>query len=199
MKKTLRFQPNSSQVIVQMPKTQFKKGEIISIQPGYDAIVITKDATAEVIQGKLEFKLDYPAEIIYLVKSNRTIYNTKWGTKSRIQVVDTDQKVQELGSYGSIEYQLINPHRFIQKRLNSMTELMEEQLKTIVLETLPEAISHWTLNSKPIDSDNPMLLVPEFKLTIEKKLNELTSEFGIEITKLTVENINVLKEERSFL
>lgn len=199
MKKTLRFQPESNQVIVQMPRTQLKKGEVISIPSGYDALVITKDTTAEVIQDKLEFKLDYSAEIIYLVKSNRTIYTTKWGTKSRIQVVDIDQKVQELGAYGAVEYQLINPHRFIQKRLNSLTEIVEEQLKSLVLEMLPEAISQWTMNAKPIDSDSPMYLVPEFKLTIEKKLNELCSEFGIEITKLSVENINVLKEERSFI
>jgi len=199
MKKSLKFQPDASLVIVQMPKTQFKKGDLVSIYPGYDALVITKEASAEMIQEKLEFKLDYPAEIIYLVKSNRTVYKTKWGTKSRIQVVDNNQKVQELGSYGTIEYQLINPHRFIQKRLKSEFDLTEDQLRDIVLETLPEAISHWTLNAKPIDSENPMFLVPEFKLIIEKKLDELCGESGIEITKLTVENINLLKEERSFI
>jgi membrane protease subunit (stomatin/prohibitin family) len=199
MKKTMRFQPDANHIITQMPKTQFKKGEIVNVQPGYDALIITKEATAEVIQGKLEFKLEYPAEIIYLVKSNRTIYVTKWGTKSRIQVEDLQQKVQELGAFGTIEYQLINPHRFIQKRLNSSTEITEDQVKTMVLDVLPEAISHWTLNAKPIDSINPMSLMSEFKTKIGDKLNELCNEFGMTITKFNVESINLLNEERNLI
>jgi membrane protease subunit (stomatin/prohibitin family) len=195
MKKSLKFQPESHQMIVQVPRTQYKKGEIISVPPGYEALIIANDMTAEVIQNRLEFKLDYPVEIIYFVKSNRNLISTKWGTKSRLEVQDDLNKPLKLGAYGTLEFQLISPHKLIQTRLSNGQDLTDKQLIEMVLSELHEALNEWSLKTSDVDKNNLSDLMPNFKVTVKTKLDTLCDSFGVNISKLTVESINLLENK----
>jgi membrane protease subunit (stomatin/prohibitin family) len=195
MKKSLKFQPEPHQMIVQVPRTQYKKGEFISVPPGYEALIIANDMTTEVIQNRLEFKLEYPVEIIYFVKSNRNLTSTKWGTKSRLEVQDNTRETLKLGAYGTVEFQLVSPHKLIQTRLSNGHDLTDKQLIEMVLNELPEALNDWGLKTSNVDKNNLNELMDDFKSAVKTKLDNLCDVFGVNINKLTVESINLLENK----
>lgn len=199
MKEQIRFSPEANQVIVKIPKTHFKKGEVLSIPTGFEALLYSKEGTVEAVQGVLEKKLETPVEVIYLVRGNRAIISAKWGTPNRILVRDQNGQPQKLGAYGSFEFKLANPARYVNTRMAHDNEVGENTLKKDLLGLIPETINHVFLSNPSVDLDNISQLKAKMSQEMKNILETLSDDFGFSIHKLLIEDINFISSEGDVL
>lgn len=199
MKENIRFNPEASQVIVKIPKTNFKKGEILSIPPGFEALLFTKEGTVEAVQGVLEKKFENPVQVIYLVRGNRAIISSKWGTPNRVLVRDQNGQPQKLGAYGSFEFKLANPTRYVNTRMAHDAEVDENTLKKDLLGLIPAAINQVFLSSPLIDTENISQFKAKMSVEMKNILETLSDDFGFSIHKLLIEDINFISSEGDVL
>lgn len=194
-KNTIGFEPNPNDIIAKVPKTQLKKGEIVKIPKNYDAILMYRDGTQEVIQNILEITLEYPVEMIYLVLHNRQTLETKWGTPTRILIEDELQQSQLLGAYGTIEFQMQNASRFITTRMGQETVTNYDALKHHVLDLIPEAFNQYFATIQSIQTEDPAKLSIDLKHQLSPYLETLLDDLGLRLKSMVIENVNFQRPE----
>lgn len=194
-KNTIGFEPNPNDIIAKVPKTQLKKGEIVKIPKNYDAILMYRDGTQEVIQNILEITLEYPVEMIYLVLHNRQTLETKWGTPTRILIEDELQQSQLLGAYGTIEFQMQNASRFITTRMGQETVTNYDALKHHVLVLIPEAFNQYFATIQSIQTEDPAKLSIDLKHQLSPYLETLLDDLGLRLKSMVIENVNFQRPE----
>ncbi len=188
-KKVITHEPEVNHLISKVPGDSFKKGRSLKIPQGYEAILMEQDASQEVIKNTFELKLDRPVYFIYLAKSNRKIMKTNWGTPTRIQC-ETKEGVKTLGAFGSVEFQLKNPIRFITTRMSEDTYVDETILSKLVLSKIPDLFHQVVPELEPVDTSKESVLTNLFKKHLTPKLESTLDDLGIQIKSFIIENMN---------
>jgi membrane protease subunit (stomatin/prohibitin family) len=199
MRENIRFTPESNQVIVKIPRTQFKKGETLSIPQGFEALLMAKEGPVESVQGVLEKKFESPVEIIYLVRGNRAVISSKWGTPNRLLVRDQNGQPQKMGAYGLFEFKLTNPSRYVITRMAHNSEVDEATLKKDIQGLIPEALNQVFQSQEAIDTTQLSTLISKLSIEMKKKLEELSDDLGLSIHKLVIEDVNFITSEGDVL
>jgi len=150
--KAIVYDFDSNHIISKIPGQNFKKGRTIDNPPGYEAVLLDSDGSQEVIKNTHLIKLNRTVYNIFYVQSNRKIIKAKWGTPTRIKV-KTHEGYKNLGGYGHIEFQLINPLRYINTRLDNHQYLDEEMLTKMVLSWIPDLFHQIIEGLQPFDSN----------------------------------------------
>lgn len=188
-KKAIEFIPESSHLIAKAPGSAFKKGTPLKVPQGYEAILMDQGGQQEVIKNVFELKLDRPVYFVYYAKSNRKIMKTNWGTPTRIQCETTDG-LKTLGAFGSVEFQLINPIRFIATRMSEDTFVDESMLAKLVLAKIPDLFHQVVPDLEPIDTSKESVLTQKFKTHLTPKLEQTLDDMGIQVKSFLIENMN---------
>lgn len=176
-------------LIYKVPRSDFKKGQILEIPQGYEASLFEADGTQELIQDVYKHRLERPVQYIYLSKSNRAAVQSKWGTPNRIKVT-TDQGPMSLGAFGHIEFQLLNPIRFIEKRTDREGHIDGALITQMVLMRIGEAFQDIIPSLEPLSKNDEIKTIQALKDPLKKALELKVSIFGLSITSLVIDSMN---------
>lgn len=181
-------------LIERHPNQDFKKGTKVTIQKNQEVVLMLPSGLMEVVKNQFDLRLDERVKYLYFSLSNKAIQQSNWGTKSRVQLA-IDGHPKSLGGYGTIQFRLMNPIRYIEKRMGNATFVTAEMLTDLVLAKIPEALSHIALELKESDKTEINKLTIRVKELLSQALMTMLSEMGIELVDLVVTNINLQEVE----
>ena len=172
------------------PKQDFKKGKKVSILKNQEVVLVLPDGIMEVLKNVYNYKLKERVKYLYFCTSNKSVLGTNWGTKSRVHITIQDKK-KTLGGYGSIQFRLINPVRYIEKRMGNSLFVTAEMLTDLVLAKIPESLVGVVIDLKENDKKDLNSLTLKVKELLSVSLKETLAEIGIELVDLVVTNLNL--------
>lgn len=184
----------SDYLIEKHPGRDFKKKTKVSLQKNQELILVYPDGLSETLKNQFDIVLKEKVKYLFYAQSNRSIQSVNWGTKSRV-MIDIDGTQQSLGGYGSIEFRLMNPMRYIEKRMGNATFVTPEMLSELVLAKIPEELIQVVLDLSTTDKSDINLLTLAVKEKLQTRLTTAMSEMGIEVSNLIVGNINLREGE----
>lgn len=188
-KKVYTHVPENHHLISKVPHSGFKKGEIIEVPQGFEALLLEADGGQELVKNQLVIKLENPVQYIYFAKSNRKVIRSNWGTPNRIKV-NTDKDYQTLGGFGFIEFQLINPLRFVTTRMANDEYTDESLITQIALGRIPDAMHQVLPKLEPIHSNEQSVLTNQLTKELKPVLQKSLDALGIQLEDLVIENLN---------
>lgn len=195
-KPTIRHQPDADHLISRVNQRHFKKGVTVEIPSGYELVCVDASGASEVIKNVLTHKLPEAVELLFFVKNNRRVIRSNWGTPNRLNVTTTKGD-HTLGGYGHVEFQLINPVRFIMTRMTEDLTLTEQALTKLVLGHVTTMLRNVLPPMEPLDVTQETTLIKQLSQAMEKEFARVLDDFGIASKSLVIENLNVkpLEEE----
>lgn len=188
-KAPIKHQPETEHIVSKVPIIGFKKHQNISVPQGYEAILMDRDGSIEIIKNQLHVKLEAPVEYVYFAKSNRKVIRSNWGTPSRI-TVETTQGKKSFGGFGYVEFQLTNPVRLINTRMQNDEFADEASLSKLVLSRIPDLLHQLLPSLEPLDDANESKLIISLKEALTPLLRDSLDSLGIGLQALVIENIN---------
>lgn len=192
--KAVRLQMKEEYLIERHSKQDFKKGKKISILKNQEVVLIFPNGMMEVIKNTFDFKLKEKVKYLYFAASNKSIQGTNWGTKSRVYI-DISGSKKTLGGFGSIQFRLINPVRYIEKRMGNAMFVTREMLTDLVLAKIPESLVGVVIDLKESDKKDINTLTIKVKELLMISLSDTLAQIGIELVDLVVTNINLQEVE----
>lgn len=176
-------------LIYKIPASDFKKGQTLEIPQGYEACLFHSDGTQELIQDVYKYKLERPVQYIYLSKSNRAAIQSKWGTPNRLKV-KTDAGTKSLGAFGQMEFQLLNPIRFLEKHTGQEANIDEALITQIVLGRISEAFQEIIPALEPFKTGDEIALINTLKEPLKRTMDLKIQKYGMALTSLAIDSIN---------
>ena len=193
-RKKINFSMKNDYLIEKHPGRDFKKKTKVSLQKNQELILVYPDGLSETLKNQFDIVLKEKVKYLFYAQSNRSIQSVNWGTKSRV-MIDIDGTQQSLGGYGSIEFRLMNPMRYIEKRMGNATFVTPEMLSELVLAKIPEELIQVVLDLSATDKSDVNVLTLAVKEKLQSRLTTVMSEMGIEVSHLIVGNINLREGE----
>ena len=193
-RKKINFSMKNDYLIEKHPGRDFKKKTKVSLQKNQELILVYPDGLSETLKNQFDIVLKEKVKYLFYAQSNRSIQSVNWGTKSRV-MIDIDGTQQSLGGYGSIEFRLMNPMRYIEKRMGNATFVTPEMLSELVLAKIPEELIQVVLDLSSTDKSDINVLTLAVKEKLQSRLTTVMSEIGIEVSNLIVGNINLREGE----
>jgi membrane protease subunit (stomatin/prohibitin family) len=192
--KKIIFSINNDYLIEKHPGKDFKKKTKVSLQKNEELILVYPDGLSETLKNQFDIVLKEKVKYLYYAQSNRSVQSVNWGTKARV-MIEIDGLEQSLGGYGTIEFRLMNPMRYIEKRMGNATFVTSQMLAELVLAKIPEEMIHVVQAVTSTEKSNINSLTLAVKDQLQERLAMTLSEMGIEVTNLIVSNINVREGE----
>ena len=190
--KKIQFSMNEAYLIERYSGKDFKKNTKISLQKNQELIVVYPDGLSETLKNQFDIKLKEKVKYLFYAQSNRSVQSVNWGTKSRVSI-EVNGKAQTLGGYGTIEFRLMNPMRYIEKRMGTATFVTPEMLTDLVLSKIPQELLQVVMDLSDKQKKDINTLTVAVKKGLQTQMTEVLNEMGIELTDLVVTNVN-LKE-----
>lgn len=195
-KSTIKHHEDGKALIYKVPGSDFKKGQHLEIPQGYEACLFRANGSQELVQDVYKYKLTEPVQYIYLSKSNRAAIQSKWGTPNRFKV-QTAEGVKTLGAFGQMEFQLLNPIRFLEKQ-TSREGLIDEALITqLVLARISEAFQDVIPTIEPFESTQEIQVIKKLKDPLQKTLDVKLSKFGMSVSSISIDSVNFQAAEEA--
>lgn len=191
-RKKIQFSMNQAYLIEKHPGKDFKKKTKVSLQKNQEVVMVYPDGLSETIKNQFDLKLKEKVKYLFYAQSNRSVQSVNWGTKSRV-AIQVQSNPKSLGGYGTIEFRLMNPTRYIEKRMGNANFVTPEMLTELVLSKIPEELIQVVLDLKDTDKKDINVLTIAVKKLLTVRVSDVLSEMGIELTDLVITNIN-LKE-----
>lgn len=190
----INFSIKDDYLIEKHPGRDFKKKTKVSLQKNQELILVYPDGLSETLKNQFDIVLKERVKYLFYAQSNRSIQSVNWGTKSRVQI-EFQGTQQTLGGYGSIEFRLMNPMRYIEKRMGNATFVTPNMLADLVLAKIPEELLQVVMDLSEKDKVDLNVLTLAIKEKLQERLSQSMSEMGIEVTALIVGNINLKEGE----
>jgi len=145
---------------------------------------------------KYGFHSPFKAEVYFV--NTRNFTNLKWGTKNPVIVRDSEFGAVRLRAFGSFVVKVGNPARFINEIVGTgghfTVDEIAEQLRNLVVTRFSDLVA---------ESGIPLLDLSakydELSQNLVDKISPEFTEYGLEVTKLLVENIALPPEVESAL
>jgi membrane protease subunit (stomatin/prohibitin family) len=169
------------------------EGKIADVyKPGLYTLTTQNMPILTTLRGwKYGFDSPFKAEVYFVNTKNFT--DQKWGTKNPIMLRDAEFGPIRLRAFGTYTLRITDAGKFIQEiagtQAHFTTEEVTEQLRNLVITRFTDAIG---------ESKIPVLDLAanydELSQFIQGKINPEFNEYGLELTKLLVENISLPAE-----
>jgi membrane protease subunit (stomatin/prohibitin family) len=190
-KKKVSFTGDLTHLISKHNDLFYVKGQTVEVPKGYEVILINKKGQIQSVKNAYEFKLNSSIKYVYYAKSDKIVIRGKWGTSQRVTIKDQNNNPISIGSHGEFEYRLINPIRFINTRMNHDKFVDEKSTNEVVLSRVTEIFYKVISEIKTINSEKISDSTLDIKQKIKRELSSKLIDIGIELTNLTVENLNI--------
>jgi membrane protease subunit (stomatin/prohibitin family) len=161
-------------------------------QPGMYEIEAENIPILSTLQGwKYGFHSPFKAEVYFV--NTRRFTDLKWGTKNPIMMRDQEFGAVRLRSFGTYSIRISDPVIFIKEIVGTdgqfTTAEITDQLRNIVVSRYSDALA---------ESNIPILDLAanydELGKFVTQKIKEEIGAYGLELTKLLVENISLPPE-----
>ncbi|MBJ6725529.1 SPFH domain-containing protein [Geomesophilobacter sediminis] len=194
---------------------EIKYGAQLIVRPAQAAVFVNRGTIADVfapgqhtlstanlpvlttLQGwKYGFQSPFKAEVYFV--STRNFTNLKWGTKNPVMVRDPEFGPVRLRSFGTYVVRIADPATFIREIAGTnphfRVEEVSEQLKNLIVTRFSDMLG---------ESKIPLLDLAanynDLSAFLTAKIAPEFLEYGIEVTKILVENIALPQEVEAAL
>ena len=137
------------------------------------------------------FDSPFKAEV-YFVNTKR-FTDLKWGTKNPIMVRDPEFSMVRLRAFGTYEIRITDPKQFMNEIVGTnahfTTDEVDEQLTNLILAKFPTVLGESNIPILDMASN-----YEKFSEYVFQKIAPAFGEYGLELTKLFVENISLPEE-----
>jgi len=137
------------------------------------------------------FNSPFKAEV-YFVNTKR-FTDLKWGTKNPIMLRDPEFSMVRLRAFGTYEIRITDPKVFMNEIVGTdahfTTDEIESQLTNLILSKLPAVMGESKIPVLDMASN-----YEKFSDYVASKISPFFKEYGLELTKLLIENISLPSE-----
>jgi len=137
------------------------------------------------------FSSPFKAEV-YFVNTKR-FTDLKWGTKNPIMVRDPEFAMVRLRAFGTYEIRITDPKVFMKEIVGTdghfTTDEVENQLTNLILAKFPAVVGESKIPVLDMASN-----YEKFSEYVSGKISPFFTEYGLELTKLLIENISLPTE-----
>ena len=137
------------------------------------------------------FNSPFKAEV-YFVNTKR-FTDLKWGTKNPIMVRDPEFSMVRLRAFGTYEIRIADPKQFMNEIVGTdnhfTVDEIEEQLSNLIITKFTTALGESSIPVLDLASN-----YEKFSEYISEKIAPFFGEYGLNLTKILVENISLPAE-----
>ena len=192
------------------PKNEIKNGAQLIVRPSQVAVFVDQGHIADVFQpGRYElttqnlpvlstlrgwkygFESPFKAEVIFV--STRQFTNRKWGTKNPIMLRDLEFGPLRLRAFGNYSVRVKDAPDFVREIVGTnahfTVEEIDDQLRDMVVARFSDALGEARIPALDLAANYAEL----GDLLLERIQPEF-AEYGLELTKVLVENISLPPE-----
>lgn len=174
------------------------EGKIADIyQPGLYTLTTQNMPVLTTLMGwKYGFNSPFKAEVYFV--NTRNFTDQKWGTKNPIMMRDAEFGPIRLRAFGTYAIRVSDAGKFIKDiagtQAHFTTEEVTEQLRNMIITRFTDAVGESKIPALDLAAN-----YDELSKFITGKINPEFNEYGLEITKLLVENISLPPEVEAML
>jgi membrane protease subunit (stomatin/prohibitin family) len=168
-------------------------GRIADVFPPGQYSLTTKNlpVLSTIMGWKYGFHSPFKAEVYFV--STRNFTNLKWGTKNPVIMSDPEFGPVRLRAYGTYVMKVVDPARFINEIAGTeghfTLEEISEQLRNLIVTRFSD-----TLGESKIPVVSLAASLNDISQFLAEKISPEFQEYGLEVTKLLVENISLPTE-----
>jgi len=137
------------------------------------------------------FNSPFKAEV-YFVNTKR-FTDLKWGTKNPIMVRDPEFSMVRLRAFGTYEIRITDPKQFMHEIVGTdahfTTDEVENQLSNLILAKFPTVLGESNIPVLDMASN-----YEKFSEYVSDKIAPFFGEYGLQLTKILIENISLPAE-----
>ncbi len=186
---------------------EIKYGAKLTVRESQVAVFVNEGVVADVLQPgiyELEtknlpiltslkhwdhgFNSPFKAEVYFF--NTKRFPNLKWGTKNPIMVRDPEFYMVRLRAFGTYEIRIIDPKKFMVEIVGTdghfTIDEIDEQLKNLILSKFTRVLGESRVPILDLASN-----YEKFSRYITKNIAPYFKEYGLELTKVIVENISL--------
>lgn len=191
---------NGAQLVVRQSQAAVfvNQGEIADVFPPGQHRLTTRNLPilATLLGWKYGFQSPFKAEIYFV--NTRNFTNLKWGTSNPVMLRDPEFGPVRLRSYGTYVVRVSEPARFIREIVGTGGHFtlndVADQLRNLVVTRFSDMIG---------ESRIPLLDLSarydELSAALSQRIAPEFLEYGLEVTKLLIENISLPQEVEAAL
>jgi membrane protease subunit (stomatin/prohibitin family) len=174
------------------------QGEIADVfPPGRHKLVTENLPVLTTLRGWLYgFHSPFKAEVYFV--NTRNFTNLKWGTKNPIILRDPEFGPVRLRSFGSYVVRVSDPARFIREIVGTGAHFtldgIADQLRNLVVTRFADLLGESSIPVVDLAAS-----YNELSASLAQKLVPEFAEYGLEVTKLLIENISLPQEVEAAL
>ncbi|MDB4951492.1 MAG: hypothetical protein JWM27_4141 [Gemmatimonadetes bacterium] len=189
---------------------EIKNGAQLVVRPGQAAVFVNEGQLADVFQPgtytlatanlpvlstlrgwKYGFDSPFKAEVYFV--STRQFTDQKWGTRNPIMTRDAEFGPVRLRAFGSFAYRVGEPGKFICEIVGTngtfTTDGIADQLRNLVVTRFSDAVGEGKIPVLDLAGN-----YDEMGTRLAAKVGPEFAAYGIELTKLLVENVSLPEE-----
>jgi len=137
------------------------------------------------------FNSPFKAEV-YFVNTKR-FTDLKWGTKNPIMVRDPEFSMVRLRAFGTYEIRITDPKQFMQEIVGTdghfTVDEVQNQLSNLILSKFPTVLGESNIPVLDMASN-----YENFSAFLSNKIAPFFGEYGLQLTKILIENISLPQE-----
>ncbi len=134
------------------------------------------------------FNSPFKAEVYFL--NTKRFTDLKWGTKNPIMVRDPEFSMVRLRAFGTYEIRITNPKTFMNEIVGTdnhfTTDEIDDQLTNLIITKFTTVLGESKVPVLDLASN-----YEKFSEFISEKISPAFDEYGLELTKILVENISL--------
>ncbi|HEY0094417.1 MAG TPA: SPFH domain-containing protein [Archangium sp.] len=197
------------------PENEIKNGAQLIVRPGQAAVFVDQGRIADVFApGRYELKTEnlpilstlrgwkygfdspFKAEVYFV--TTRQITNRKWGTKNPVMMRDADFGPVRLRAFGSYSIKVSEPGKLIAEIVGTnghfTVDEIADQLRDMVTSRFTDALGEAKVPALDLAAN-----YDEIGDRLIARMQPEFAAYGLELTKLLVENISLPEEVEKML
>jgi membrane protease subunit (stomatin/prohibitin family) len=194
---------------------EIKMGAKLTVREGQAAIFVNEGKIADVFQPgmytlttqnlpilstlrgwKYGFESPFKAEVYFV--ATRVFTDLKWGTQNPIMLRDPELGAVRLRSFGTFAMKVSDPASLLRQLVGTDGLFQVDEVQNQLRNQLVAAASQ-TLGTGKIAALDLMGRSAEVNAVIEKNINDNLKEWGIQVTRLLIENVSFPPEVEAAL
>ena len=137
------------------------------------------------------FNSPFKAEVYFL--NTKRFTNLKWGTKNPIMVRDPEFSMVRLRAFGTYEIRITDPKQFMNEIVGTdhhfTVDEIDEQLSNLIISKFASILGESNIPILDMASN-----YEKFSAYISEKISPYFGEYGLNLTKILIENISLPSE-----
>ncbi|OGU15987.1 MAG: antifreeze protein [Geobacteraceae bacterium GWC2_53_11] len=169
------------------------RGQIADVFPsGQHSLTTNNLPVLTTLMGwKYGFHSPFKAEVYFI--NTRNFTNLKWGTKNPVMLRDQEFGPVRLRSFGTYVVRVSDPAKFIQEIVGTgghfTLDAISEQLRNLIVSRFADALGECGIPLLDMAAN-----YNELSSFLTKKIAPEFLEYGLDVTKLLIENISLPQE-----